>query len=260
LAITAHGPSGAAELRSSKVSGKNPDPNYMRLAYSSAFLWESNSPAGATAMSYSIREAGAEKEFWPNVDLLFGGMRDGVLYRLAHLRSWMARIDLADIVIPGGVVRVDRLRVPQDYELHLAHYALPHVDGKPAAVTELQIEGRPAITAAIPGRRVALIAAHGWDGVGAMRHTGLNAEAAESTVIYARRLRPRINSGLELVVTVLLHRTADGAWTPEELAPIAALEFLPFAPSGQPCGLRVTLQSGIHHLVDYANLEGAIQG
>jgi hypothetical protein len=259
LALTIHGPTGAAELRSGKISGKSGDPNYTRLSYNTAFLWESDSKAGATAMSYCIREAGAEKEFSPSVDLLWAGAGGGVLYRLAHLRSWMARIDLADIVVPGGVIRVDRIRAPQDYELHLGHYALPHLDGQVATTKEFQVEGQPAITAAIPGRRVALVACRGWDGVGAMKHEGLNAEARESTVIYAHRLRPSINSGVELLVTLMLHATDDGEFAAEQLALIAEMEFLPFAPSGQPCGLRLKLRTGEELLVDYGNIEGRIQ-
>jgi len=259
LVLTAHGPSGAAELRSAKILSKSSDPNYLRLAYNTAFLWESDSKAGATAMSYCLREAGAEKEFYPHVDLLFGGVQGGVLYRLAHLRSWMARLDLADLPIPGGVIRVDRLRIPQDYELHLGHYALPHLVGRKPLVCEVTAAGHAAITAAIPGRRVALLAYHGWDGVAAMEHQGLNAETSGSTVIYARRLRPRINSGVELVVTVMLHRTDDGEWTEDELCPIRQAEFLPYAPSGQPCGLRLSLRDGAQFLVDYGNLEGRYQ-
>ena len=38
-------------------------------------------------------------------------------------------IDLADIIIPGGVIRVDRSRMAFEHELTLGHFGLPHING-----------------------------------------------------------------------------------------------------------------------------------
>ena len=257
LAITAHGPSGAAELRPGKVNSKASEPNYTRLAYNTAFPWEADSPQGATAMAYSLREyVPAAKEFFAHTNLRYAGLRGGVLYRSTDLRGWMARMDLADILVPGGVLRVDRLRIPQCHELRLGHFGLPHLAGRPAVVERIEAGGRPAITAAIAGRRLALVAYRGWDGLDAAVHAGLNAEADESTVLFARRAREKDSTGTDLVVALMLHRTDDGPWTPEELDPVGAMEVVPWTASGQPCGLRLDLRDGRRLVIDFEDIEG----
>jgi hypothetical protein len=96
----------------------------------------------------------------------------------------------------------------------------------------------------------------GWDEVASAVHRGLNAEAEESTVIYARRVTEKDNTGTALAVTLMLHRLDDGEWTPEELDPVAELVPIPWTASGQPCGLEVRMKYGSEYLVDFADIEG----
>ncbi len=56
--------------------------------------------------------------------MLFNGVENGVLYRQAIMRKPPNNgvgyiIDLADIIIPGGVIRVDRSRLAFEYELNI---------------------------------------------------------------------------------------------------------------------------------------------
>ncbi len=255
LTITAHGPTGATELRPGKVPGKS-NPNYTRLAYHTEFLWEDDAPEGATAMAYSLREYLPQiQEFNAHQDLRYGGMEGGVLYRHGQLRGWMARMDYADIPVPGGVLRVDRPRIPQCHELHLAHYGMPHVGGKAPTVERRDVDGYPVLLGAIPGRQIALVAYSGWDALETMVHEERNAEATTSTVLYARRVRERDFSPIELLVTLMLHKTDDAPWTDEALQPVATLEPVPWTASGQPHGLVVTLKDGSTYTIDWGNIE-----
>jgi hypothetical protein len=259
LVITRHGTTNTCELLSGKhAGGKKSDPNYDRLAYNTEFLWEDNNAEGATAMAYSIAEANGATDWAPNVGQMFVGESGGVIYRQSMLRGWMSRVDLADIPIRGGTVRVDRPRVGMAYDLRLAHYGLPHVDGA-AEVRELTVQDRSAIIGKAGDRSVALVAFHGWDGVGTESHQGLNAEADQSTVIFAARSRNAHYSGMTLAVTVMLHRTDGVAFTPEDLDVIESLEVLPFAPSGAPQGARIRLRNGASYLVDFGGMEGQLQ-
>ena len=90
-------------------------------------------------------------------------------------------IDLAEITVPGGVVRIDRCRLAFEHDLTLGHFGLPHVNGRVAKVATFDDETRAVITASIPGRSVALIAYGGWDGLQSMVHRGFNAEGEDST-------------------------------------------------------------------------------
>jgi hypothetical protein len=259
MAITMHGPTGAAELRTAKVATKKSNLLYTRLVYNTAFPGEADNPAGATAACYAARQADTELPFRPNNGFRDGGMRDGVLYRQTDLEGWMARAELAEIILPGGVLRVDRVSLPYPHDLRLGHFALAHVVGEPAMVLRFDMGNAPAIIAHGPdGRAVALVALHGWDEVGAETHTGLNPEADDSTLVYARRQRAANYTGMALLVTLLLHRTDGGDWTEAELAPVAELEVLPWSPSGSPCGARVVMADGREYVVDFGTMGGRL--
>ena len=109
-------------------------------------------------------------EFTTSQSMLYNGVRNDVLYRQAIMRKPPNNgvgyiIDLAEITIPGGVVRVDRSRLAFEHELTLGHYGLPHIDGKKAVVDHFEDHTKKVITASIQGRKLALIVYHGWDNV-----------------------------------------------------------------------------------------------
>jgi hypothetical protein len=269
LEVINHGSTGTTELLSAKAPKR--DPFYCQLAYNTDFPWEAEAPEGATAMTYSLRETGTGDKFRAPLRMGFQREEGGVLYRQFNtkpeglgdpnkggINKGPEKIDLADIVIPGGLIRVDRVRIPYASELHLAHYGLPHLGGQEATVRTLDVGGKPALVASIPGRRVALVAYRGWDGVASMRHAGRHPEAEASTVIYAHRARQKDYQGMELLVTVLLHRADDQEWTLRDLQPIVRAEFLPWSPSGSPCGARLELTDGRRIEVDFREIESSV--
>ena len=66
----------------------------------------------------------------PNI-ILYGGVRDGVLYRKEYFDfsatfQDKASIDLADIPVKMGILRVDKSRIPdRPYRLTFGSYGLP---------------------------------------------------------------------------------------------------------------------------------------
>jgi hypothetical protein len=165
-------------------------------------------------------------------------------------------IDLAEITIPGGVIRIDRSRLAFEHELTLGHYGLPHFDGRRATVRQSSEHGRRVITAAIRGRRLALIAYRGWDEVASRVHAGRNAEADESTVLYAHRKRTAKNPAMELMITALLHRRDDDEWTEEELQPVRGIKVIEVTPTGSILGAALTLSSGETYSIDFKEIDG----
>jgi hypothetical protein len=165
-------------------------------------------------------------------------------------------IDLAEITIPGGVVRVDRSRLAFEYELTLGHFGLPHLKGQKAVVKQFEDGAKKVITAAIPGRQIALITYNGWDKVGSLVHANRNAEADESTVIYAHKKRMAKNPAMELMVTVLLHKMDDSEWTGEELSPIKDIKILDITPTYSALGATITLSNGEKYEVDFKDIDG----
>ncbi|MHC4476745.1 MAG: DUF2264 domain-containing protein [Planctomycetota bacterium] len=264
LTLSLDGKTGTAELRPGKVqSDKVFDlpPDYNRLAYNSTFLGEDDSPEGATAMHYCVKELGKTDNFLKPNGISFYRQIDGVLYRQLGISSKEdveGRIDLADLVIPSGVIRIDRLRTHVKHELHLGHYGLAHIDGEDPQIATGKINGKQYITASLNNRSLALIAYHGWTDVDSMVHDNKHPEASKSTVIYAKRIQKEDYEGMTLLVTILLHKTEAAPWNEKELSPIKDVVLIPWTKTGQPCGARLTLNNGAEYLVDFAGIEGQL--
>ena len=282
LVLVNHGNTGASEIIPGKVYYG--DPNYSKLAYNTHFPWEDFNPEGGTAMEYSYRsldprdirgddvnfyltgkavqnDADMNKQFTISQSMVFSGVRGNVIYRQAIMRKPPNNgvgyiIDLADITIPGGVIRVDRTRLAFEYELTIGNYGLPHIAGNKAVVRQFEKDNRKVITATIPGRRVALIAYSGWDSVESSVHKDRNAEADESTVVFARKKRLDKNPPMEIIVTILLNRTDNAEWTDEELSPIKNIEIREIMPSGSQIGAYITLKTGEYYEVDFKDIDG----
>jgi len=260
------------------------DPNYSKLSYNTHFPWEDHNPGGGTAMEYSFRsldprdvrgddvnfyltgrtidnDALKNQQFTISQSMLYNGVIDEVLYRQAIMRKPPNNgvgyiIDLAEITIPGGVVRVDRTRLAFEYEITLGHYGLPHIGGKEAVVNQFEDGRRKVITAAIPGRSLALIAYNGWDQLETLVHSDRNAEADESTVVFARKKCLDKNPPMELLVTVLLHKMNESAWTPEELNPIKDIEIMEVTANYSTMGAIITLADDRQYVVDFQDIDG----
>ena len=119
-----------------------------------------------------------------------------------------------------------------------------------------QDEIKQGITASIPGRSVAMIAYNGWNTIQSQVHSGFNAEAEESTVLFVHRQRAAKNPAMELMITAMLHKTDDTPWTPEELDPVKVIQITEVTSSGSILGAEITLADNTTHLVDFKNIDG----
>lgn len=282
LVIVNHGGSGTSEIISGKVY--DDDPNYAKLVFNTHFPWEDHNPQGGTAQVYSFRSldprdlrgmdiifyltgravdnaASKNAGYSTSQSILFNGVRDQVLYRQLLMRRPPNNgvgyiIDLAEITIPGGVVRVDRCRLAFEHELTLGHFGLPHVGGKKARVQKFGDSTKKGLTAAISGRQLAFIAYHGWDRVRAQVHRGFNAETEESTVLGAYRKRLAQNPAMELMISAMLHKTDDKPWTKKELSPLKKIEIRDVMPSGSALGAELMLADGKKYVVDFKDMDG----
>jgi hypothetical protein len=282
LVLANHGKTGTSEIIPGKVYYD--DPNYSKLNYNTHFPWEDHNPAGGTSMEYSFRsldprdlrgddinfyltgialENSSEKNriFTTSQSMMFNGVKHGVIYRQAIMRKPPNNgvgyiIDLADIVIPGGVIRVDRSRLAFEHELTLGHFGLPHIKGEKAKIHQFEDGEKKVITAAIKGRQIALITYSGWDKLAHFSHTNCNAEASESTVIYTSKKRMAKNPAMEIMISVMLHKTDDSAWTERELSPIKNIEILEVTPAMSSLGTKITLSDDKVYEVYFEEIDG----
>lgn len=282
LVLVNHGKTGTSEIISGKVYYD--DPNYSKLVYNTHFPWEDQNPLGGSSMEYSFRsldprdlrgddvnfyltgqalenKSSREQAYTTSQSMLFNGVRQEVLYRQAIMRKPPNNgvgyiIDLAEIHIPGGVIRVDRSRMAFEYELTLGHYGMPHMKGKKAVIEQFADGSKKVITAAIPGRKLAMITYHGWDTLEVLIHNGRNAEADESTVMYAHKKRLAKNPPMELMITVMLHKMDDSEWTDDELSPIKEIRIMDVTPLYSAMGAQLTLADGKKYVVDFVDIDG----
>jgi hypothetical protein len=282
LVLVNHGKTGTSEIISGKVYYD--DHNYSKLAFNTHFPWEAHDPDGGTAMEYSFRsldprdvrgddinfyltglavqnDSKKNIAFTTSQSMLYNGMHKDVLYRQAIMRKPPNNgvgyiIDLAEITLPGGVLRVDRSRLAFEHELTLGHYGLPHLNGQKAVVHQFEEGTKRVVTASIPGRQLALIIYHGWDRIDCLIHSDRNAEADESTVLYAYKKRTAKNPEMELMIAVMLHKMDDTSWTEEELSPIKAIRIMDITPSYSPLGAMLTLSNNKTYEIDFVNIDG----
>jgi hypothetical protein len=282
IVLVNHGSNGTSEIVSGKVY--DDDHNYSKLVFNTHFPWENHNPKGGTSQEYSFRSLdprdlrGVDINFYltgrtvdntaaksgtyaTSQSILFNGVRNGVLYRQLILRKPPNNgvgylIDLAEITVPGGVVRVDRCRLAFEHELTLGHFGLPHMGGEAAVVRAFEAGTERGITGSIPGRQVALIAYSGWDQIESKVHRGNNAEADESTVLYVYRKRTQKNPAMELMITAMLHKTDDSEWTKDESRPVKDVRIIEVTPSGSVLGAEITLADDTVHAVDFKDIDG----
>lgn len=282
LVLVNHGKTGTSEIIPGKVYYN--DPNYSKLTYNTHFPWEDHNPQGGISMEYSFRsldprdvrgddinfyltgqalenDAKRNQAFTTSQSMLYNGVKNEVIFRQAIMRKPPNNgvgyiIDLADITIPGGVIRIDRSRLAFEHELTLGHFGLPHIEGKIAEVNKFEEDNRQIITASIKGRQVALITYKGWDRLDHIVHNNRNAEAQESTVIYAYKKREEKNPAMELMITVMLHKMDNEAWTVEELSPIKDINILDVTPVYSALGAVITLSNGKIFEVYFEDIDG----
>ncbi len=164
LVLVNHGKTGASEIIPGKVYYD--DPNYSKLIYNTQFPWEDQNTEGGTSMEYAFRSldprdtrgddinfyltgltvnnsSERNRQFSHSQSMLFNGVENGVVYRQAIMRKPPNNgvgyiIDLADIIVPGGVIRVDRSRLAFEYELTLGHFGLPHLNGEKPVINQFE--------------------------------------------------------------------------------------------------------------------------
>jgi hypothetical protein len=87
-------------------------------------------------------------------------------------------------------------------------------------------------------------------------HTDRNAEADESTVIFASKKRMTKNPQMELMISVMIHRMDNNEWTEEELSPIKNIKIMDITPEYSVLGATITLNNGEKYEIDFKDIDG----
>lgn len=262
IAAFHQGANGAAEFCTAKNVFHPQDDYikaYIRLAFHSRFPWEDFDRRGAEAMQYSLQYDGEHQAQIPNI-MLYGGVRDGVLYRQEYFNfqynfQGLACMDLADIPLPNGILHADKMRIHEKpFTLTLGAYGFPK-EGN--VQTERRSDGTAqALIVKNEKRSLAFVSYTGFDSVEMKERTGVNAVAERSILLYGKCRREEYYEYRPYVMVYAVLTAEGREFTGEELFPVSEIKFQDEEQCGAAGPVRITLRSGRTVCVDYEGLEG----
>ena len=192
--------------------------NYNKLSYNTAFPWMADSPDGKVSMNYAVLNA---KQEWEVLRLYtFKKFEDGIYYRDAELETNPEiKFRLADIPLPNGILRVDKVSFPITTELHYGHYSLPELES-PIVTKEQKAGGYTAYCMDNGAYQTALINLQGWSEVEFVQTEGLHPVSNKCSVINAATT----HSGDKVFITLQLWKKSGKPFTKKELAPVKSFK------------------------------------
>ena len=192
--------------------------NYNKLSYNTAFPWMADSPDGKVSMNYAVLNA---KQEWEVLRLYtFKKFEDGIYYRDAELETNPEiKFRLADIPLPNGILRVDKVSFPITTELHYGHYSLPELES-PIVTKEQKAGGYTAYCMDNGAYQTALINLQGWSEVEFVQTEGLHPVSNKCSVINA----VTTHSGDKVFITLQLWKKSGKPFTKKELAPVKSFK------------------------------------
>lgn len=188
--------------------------NYNKLAYHTEFPWMADGKDGEVSMNYATQNSKGE---WEVLRLYtFKSFENGIYRRDAELETNRdIKYQLADIPLPDGVLRVDKIRTPVATNIHLGHYSLPEIDGKPLR----ELSSKKVKNARIISNgeyQLALIPLHGWNRTEVEYPIGLNPVSSKCGVIMAENY---VNDEA-VFVTLMLWKKGNKKFSQKELTPV----------------------------------------
>lgn len=192
--------------------------NYNKLSYNTAFPWMADSPDGKVSMNYAILNA---KQQWEVLRLYtFRKFEDGIYYRDAELETNPEiKFRLADIPLPNGILRVDKVSFPTTTKLRYGHYSLQELD-KPITTKEKKIGEHMVYCTDNGAYQTALVNLQGWTEVEFVQTEGLHPVSDKCSVINAATT----HSGDKIFITLQLWKKSGKPFTKKELTPVKSFE------------------------------------
>lgn len=192
--------------------------NYNKLSYNTAFPWMADSPDGKVSMNYAILNA---KQQWEVLRLYtFRKFEDGIYYRDAELETNPEiKFRLADIPLPNGILRVDKVSFPVSTGLRYGHYSLPELD-EPITTKEKETGEHTVYCTDNGAYQTALVNLQGWTEVEFVQTEGLHPVSNKCSVINAATT----HSGDKIFITLQLWKKSGKPFTKKELTPVKSFE------------------------------------
>ena len=191
--------------------------NYNKLAYHTEFPWMADGKHGEVSMNYATLNA---KGRWEVLRLYtFKSFEDGIYRRDAVLETnHDVKYNLADIPLPNGVLRIDRVSVPIATTIHLGHYSLPQIEDN-AFIIEQSPRVPEAVIVSNGAYRLATVPLYGWDNTAIHYPTGLHPVSDQCSLIMSEKNV----EGQHIMVTLHLWKKGNKPFTKKELTPVKSI-------------------------------------
>ncbi len=224
LLITDYPNVGGSEMRSwchETVAGDwqkfRSSENYNKLAYHTEFPWMADGANGEVSMNYATLNG---KNQWEVLRLYtFKSFENGIYRRDAELETNRdIKYNLADIPLPNGVLRVDKVSVPTATSIRLGHYTLPEADGKP--VTETKSAKVPGATIISNGEySLAMVNLTDWNKTSVLHPVGIHPVSNTCGLI----MNEKQVQNEEVMVTLMLWKKGKKSFSKKELTPVKSI-------------------------------------
>lgn len=227
ILITDYKNIGASEIRAwcfSKTTGYyQGTENYNKLAYNSAFPWQADGKNGEISMNYTFLNT---KSQWEALRMYtFKKYEADIYYRDVVLASdENIKMQLAEITLPNGILRVDRDLSKLSTKLRLGHYALPEINGVEIKEQTLKIKGYDVKIIDNGIYQLALVCLKGWKIVEVVRTDSLHPVSEKSAVL---NVSAETNNPDKNFITLMLWKRSGEEWKQNELIPVKSLKISP---------------------------------
>ena len=187
--------------------------NYNKLAYHTEFPWMADGPNGEVSMNYATLNGKGQWEVLRLYD--FKSFENGIYRRDAVLETnGNIRYQLADIPLPNGVLRVDKVYTPVATTVRLGHYTLPEIQGKVLEEEKTKMEGTAILC---NGQyRLAMIPLQGWEKTNVEYPEGLHPVSRKCGLIMTESQVEKE----KIFITLMLWKKGDRKFTKKELRPV----------------------------------------
>lgn len=287
LCYTNHSANGETILRSGKVYKTAEDIhgiwNYGKLNYNTKYPWDADM-ASQQYLIYDGKRGQSQTPAVANITM-WCGEKEGVLYRrqffdacLETEQHWFQAVNLADMPVPRGILRVDKLRlIRRPVMVELGSYGFPDnvgVDGQGTKILrrEEQLpDGSLAQAVILIGRdhngrprQMAMTCYRGWENMEVVQNQGTNPDSPNSLVIHAY-MESRKHYGsrepylmISQVITAECCETEqDSVFQEEELFPIRNIRYEDSCGSGAYGTTKLYLKNGEVKNINFEGIEAA---
>ncbi len=291
LCFSNHDANGTTILRSGKIVKFDGDEhgmwNYSKISFNSKYPWEA-APTGREdleSQQYVLHDKNNGKYSKCNVTF-WCGEKDGVLYRRQYfdynLRDechWLNGINLADIPLSYGLLRVDKTRLYRpNVTLTLGSYGFPDngnteimrkdkkydfvsKDGKRKKVTANAIVIKGVDSQGKP-KQLAMTLYFGWQDIDVAKSTGTNPESKNSLIAYGVFNKEHLYDSSEsyMLISQTITKESHEDFSDDELFPIKEIGFSDSDSTGAYGDIKLTLCDGVaacsKYTVNFEHVEG----